>query len=81
MIISTDDGDILIYQQTAIDSIATLITGLTGQDLFTSLDTSKTIPEGDKPWHSGLALFTLNNVGIKLLRGSGKYGQYTMEVV
>lgn len=76
VILSTDDGDMLIYQQTAIDAIGTLLT----PDNFTSLDKVKTLPEGDKPWHSGLALFTIS-VNIKLIRGSGKYGQYTMEVV
>ncbi len=76
VILSTDDGDMLIYQQTAIDAIGTLLT----PDNFTSLDKVKTLPEGDKPWHSGLALFTIS-VNIKLSRGSGKYGQYTMEVV
>lgn len=88
MILTTDDGDVLIYQQTAIDAIGSMLT----TENFTSLDKTKTmkttLPDGStmggkvlqKPWHQGVALFTIS-CGIKLIRGSGKYGQYTMEVV
>lgn len=78
MILTTDDGDVLIYQQTAIDAIGTMLT----TENFTELDKTKTMPadQTSKPWHQGIALFTIA-CGIKLIRGSGKYGQYTMEVV